>query len=61
MLKHICINFKLILKVGGTFFKGISGGEKKRTSIAFEILTQPNVLLLDEPTSGIYINYHRKA
>jgi ABC-type multidrug transport system ATPase subunit len=34
--------------------KGISGGERKRTSIAFEILTEPNVLLLDEPTSGIF-------
>jgi ABC-type multidrug transport system ATPase subunit len=39
--------------VGGHLLKGISGGEKKRTSIAFELISDPQVVILDEPTSGI--------
>ncbi|MED6219790.1 ABC transporter G member 26 [Stylosanthes scabra] len=40
-------------KIGGGFLKGISGGERKRTSIGYEILVDPSLLLLDEPTSGL--------
>ncbi|XP_061968642.1 ABC transporter G family member 26 [Populus nigra] len=40
-------------RVGGGFVKGISGGERKRTSIGYEILVDPSLLLLDEPTSGL--------
>ncbi len=29
--------------IGGEFIKGISGGEMKRTSVAIEIITEPNV------------------
>ncbi|NXG18537.1 ABCG2 protein, partial [Grallaria varia] len=40
-------------KVGTQFTRGVSGGERKRTNIGMEIITDPAILFLDEPTTGL--------
>jgi ABC-type multidrug transport system ATPase subunit len=41
---HRCADTKVV---------GCSGGEKKRLSIAIEVLPGPSLLFLDEPTTGL--------
>lgn len=40
-------------KIGNDIIRGVSGGERKRTSIGVELLTNPSMLFLDEPTTGL--------
>ncbi|KAL4791564.1 P-loop containing nucleoside triphosphate hydrolase protein [Aspergillus venezuelensis] len=39
--------------VGTPIRKGISGGQKRRVSVASQLITCPKILFMDEPTSGL--------
>ena len=41
------------LQVGADDARGISGGERKRTCVGMELIVEPGILFLDEPTTGL--------
>lgn len=59
-LKHFRANFLFFVKkvncadscVGDARVRGISGGEKKRLSLACELIVSPSIIFADEPTTG---------
>lgn len=53
MLKSIGLYEIKDLKVGSPLNKKISGGQRKRLNIALELIREPSVLFVDEPTSGL--------
>lgn len=53
LLSNIGLNEVRNLKVGSPLEKTISGGQRKRLNIALELIREPAVLYVDEPTSGL--------
>ena len=51
-LEEVCVQVGLDERLD-LRIKKLSGGQRKRVSVALELLTQPPVLILDEPTSGL--------
>jgi ABC-type multidrug transport system ATPase subunit len=52
-LKDLGLFEKKDLKVGNSMNKTISGGQRKRLNIALELIREPAILFVDEPTSGL--------
>jgi ABC-type multidrug transport system ATPase subunit len=52
MIKELGLSSCADTIVGGALIKGISGGERKRTSVGVELVVKPALVFLDEPTSG---------
>ncbi len=53
MLSTLGLTETANLKVGNPLDKTISGGQRKRLNIALELIREPAVLFIDEPTSGL--------
>jgi ABC-type multidrug transport system ATPase subunit len=52
-LESLGLDQRKDLKVGSVLDKTISGGQRKRLNIALELIREPAVMFVDEPTSGL--------
>ena len=53
LLKEVGLYEVKDIKVGNPLSKTISGGQRKRLNICLELIRNPQVLFMDEPTSGL--------
>ncbi len=55
ILSEVGLSSQTNTLVGGLFQRGLSGGQKRRLSVALEVLSSPLNLFLDEPTVSAII------
>lgn len=53
VLANLGLSYIKDLKVGNPLNKKISGGQRKRLNIGLELIREPAILFVDEPTSGL--------
>lgn len=53
MLADLKLSHVANTKIGNNLIRGVSGGERKRVSIGVELITDPSLIFLDEPTTGL--------
>lgn len=53
MINELHLNNCKNTKIGDEKNRGVSGGERKRTSIGVELIGDPKIVFLDEPTTGL--------
>ena len=53
LLKDLGLTQVADMPIGSIMKKVLSGGERKRTAIGVELITNPKVLILDEPTNEL--------
>jgi len=53
VLESLGLDQRKDLRVGSVLDKTISGGQRKRLNIALELIREPSVMFVDEPTSGL--------
>lgn len=53
IIKELGLNKARNTRIGNEIYRGISGGERKRTNIGIELLSGASLIFLDEPTSGL--------
>lgn len=53
LLERLGLAYAADVRIGNALRPGLSGGQRKRLSVAIELLDSPSLLFADEPTTGL--------